>query len=203
MKDNSVLIFLGLLGLLGILFIADTCDKQKADAAAQKANVEREKRKILAAISKISEKHNAADGWEAALCKGEDYRHTPILTIELERLWQSGRPILFIGTIKDISSASSDTYRVVLEKSPYDLKYMFVTDLRLSLTIRKGTMDSFLKQNPNLQSDDDLSNGVAVIAGIDSIVASDEADGGGSRKEVRTGQGRLIEIVFAGDLLFF
>jgi hypothetical protein len=115
---------------------------------------------------------------------------------------KSGRPVLFIGSIKDISSADADAYHVVVERSLYNMDYMFATELRLSLSAQKVAIDSFIKKYPKLLAADGFNNGVAVVAKIHSISTSDERDEDGERVEAKTGQGQLIELVYTGDVFF-
>ncbi len=173
-----------------------------AEREAKKAEILRGKQEVIAAVLQLSERHNAIADWEKQLSKGESYRISPILTFELQNLWKGERPILFIGSIKDISSTDANTYHVVVEKSIYNLAYMFITELRLSLSAKKTTIDSFLKKYPELLGSDGYSNGIAVVAKIHSISSSYELNEDGERIEVKTGQGQLIELAYTGDVIF-
>jgi hypothetical protein len=194
MNPKLVLFWIMFVIVIGALMVNNHF-KQKAERAAQKAETSRVQRVVKTAISQISERQNAITDWEEQLSKGERFRLSPILTIELEKLWQGERPILFIGSIKDISSANADQYNVLVEKSLYNNDYMFATELRLSLTAPKALIDSFLQSHPKLQAGDGFNNSVAVIAKIDSVNTPDERKVDGERVEAKTGQGRLFELI--------
>jgi len=89
-------------------FIINNHYKQASRHAVEDAETDRIQREVKAAISQVVTRHNAISDWEKTLSNGNSYRMSPILTIELEKLWQSDHPILFIGSIKDISTISSD-----------------------------------------------------------------------------------------------
>lgn len=195
------LIWIAIVVALGVFVVSNYLD-QKAKREAQRAETSRVQQEVKTAVSQISERHNAITDWEKQLSKGKSYRLSPILAIELEHLWQSGRPVLFIGSIKDISSADADAYHVVVVRSFYNMDYTFATELRLSLSAQKAAIDSFLKKHPKLLAADGFNNGVAVVAKIHSISTSDERDEDGERVEVRTGQGQLIELAYTGGVFF-
>jgi hypothetical protein len=198
---KSRLIWIAIVVALGV-FVVNSHLEQKAKRDAQRAETSRVQQEVKTAVSQISERQNAITDWEKQLSKGERYRLSPILTIELEHLWQSERPVLFIGSIKDISSAEADAYYVLVDKRLYNMDYMFATELRLSLTAPKAMIDSFLQKHPKLLAADGSNNGVAVVAKIHSISTSDERDEDGERVEVKTGHGHLVELVYTGDVFF-
>jgi uncharacterized OB-fold protein len=198
---KSKLIWIAIVVAIGA-FVVNSHLEQKAKSEAQKAETSRVQQEVKAAVSHITERQNAITDWEKQLSKGERYRLSPILTIELENLWQSERPVLFIGSIKDISSADATAYYVLVEQSLYNMDYMFATELRLSLQAPKAVIDSFLQKHPKFLAADGFNNGVAVVAKIHNISTSDERDENGERVEVKTGQGHLLELVYTGDVFF-
>jgi hypothetical protein len=198
---KSKLIWVAIIVALGAFAVNNHID-QKDKRQAQRAEASRVQEEVKNAISQISDRQNAITDWEKQLSKGERYRLSPILTIELEKLWQSERPVLFIGSIKNISSADADKYYVLVEQSLYNMNYIFATELRLLLIAPKALIDSFLQEHPKLLAADGFNNGVAVVAKIHGIGTSYEGDEGGERVEVKIGQGRLIELVYTGDVLF-
>ena len=127
---------------------------------------------------------------------------SPILTIELEHLWQSDRPILFIGSIKDILSRVDGDYQVLVERDLFTLEPMFATELRLSLRARKAYIDLFIAKHPKLFADSGFTSGVAVLAKVRAIETSEERGEDGERVDVKTGLGELLEIRYTGDLYF-
>jgi integrase len=95
----------------------------------EKAEWDRAKRETVEGISRLVAETNAVDDWERQLSKGKKYRLEPILTIELERLWMSGRPILFLGAIDDIKisrikgALERAAKRASVKASPYVLRH--------------------------------------------------------------------------------
>jgi hypothetical protein len=136
---------------------------------------------------------------EKQLSRDKEFRLSPILTLELERLWQGTRPILFTGALRDISSAGQEAYLLVIERKAAS-KFMFVTELRLSLRVRKPAIDAFLQSHPELPAEDSLDgDGVAVVARIAKIDRI-EVFRDGSRQEILTGHGELLGLVYTGDV---
>jgi hypothetical protein len=185
---------------LGVFAVSSHLEK-KSKREAQKAETLRIQQETKTAIGQVLSRHNAVSDWEKRLSRGESYRLSRILTIELEQLWQGEQPILFIGSIRDISSAGADAYQILVEKSLFNTYYMFSTELRLFLNAPKTTIDSFLQKYPTLLSHG-FNNGIAVIAKVHTISTSDERDKDGESVEVKTGHGNLLDLVYVGYVLF-
>ena len=172
--------------------------------AKREANrIEREniRKKIRVSIQNISSRTNAVSDWESKLSRGNSYRIEPILTLELEKLWVIERPIIFYGSIHDIKTLDKDKYIVIIEKNfRSGLGNMYITDLMLSLAVPKIKIDMFLKDHPDLLEGIGFNNNVAVVAKINSIKTIYSSEGEGDRKEIKTGQGDMIELVYIGNL---
>jgi hypothetical protein len=186
---------------LGVFAVNSHLEK-KSKREAQKAEALRIQQETKTAIEQVSSRHNAVSDWEKRLSRGESFRLSRILTIELEQLWRGEQPILFIGSIRDVSSAGADAYQILVEKSLFNTYYMFSTELRLFLNAPKTTIDSFLQKYPMLLTSDGFNNGIAVIAKVHTIRTSDERDKDGELVEVKTGHGNLLDLVYVGDVLF-
>lgn len=190
-----------LLAVVGY-FVTSHMEK-KAKHEAQRAKAEIIQQATRAAVTKMAFRANAIVDWEASLSKGEGFRFEPILTIELERLWFQQRPILFIGAIKDIATHDQSHYLILVERSLVSsFKHMFDTELQLSLVSNKDSIDSLLKEHPNLFKEFGFKNGVAVIARISSIRTKYFLGESGERQEVKIGEGKLEDILFTGDVQF-
>jgi len=177
--------------------------ENKARSEAERAVTERIEQATKIAVSQIASRTNAVTDWEINLSKGENFRLAPILTVELERLWLQQRPILFIGSIKDITTHDQSRYVVEVQRSLFgSIDHMFVTELQLSLLSDKDRVDSFLKEHPDLFKNPCFQNGVAVVARINSIRTTYVAGEGGEREEVKIGDGELIDILYIGDVTF-
>ena len=79
-------------------------------------------------MSQVSARHDAISDWEQKLSKRERFRISPILAIELEKLWQTANAILFVGSIKDVSSSGTKSYEVLVEQCLYNMDYMFASN---------------------------------------------------------------------------
>ncbi len=164
-----------------------------------------------ASVSQMVSRTEAIDDWKLQLNKIEESRFFgPVLTIELEKLWLQSRPILFIGAIKDISTADLSQYTVLVESGFGSFERMSsgnmaYTELELSLISSKEIIDSFLEKHPDLFKDYGLNNEVAVAARIHSIrtrtfQSYNELTEEVVDEEVKIGDGELIDIVYTGDV---
>ena len=187
--------------VVGYLFNSYTANK--ATREAERAEAKRNEQATKTAVLQMASRSNAVSDWEANLSKGESFRFEPILTVELERLWLQQRPILFVGSIKDIATHDQSQYVVLVERSLYSgFDYMFGTELQLSLLSNKEQIDSFLKHHPDLFKDYGFKNGVAVVAHINAIRTTYVPGEEGEREEVKIGDGELIDIQYTGDVTF-
>jgi hypothetical protein len=176
---------------------------RRAKRQAEQAEEKRIEQITKLSVKNMVSKANAFDGWEGQLSKGERFRLSPILTVELEKVWVTNRPVLFMGTIKDIATQDGTNYMVLVERSLLNgINYMFDTELQLSLSSPKPLIDTFLKQHPNLFKNISLNNGIAVVAQIRRIRTAYVSGEEGQRDEVKIGEGELLDIVYTGDVLF-
>ena len=154
-------------------------------------------------VAQITSSYNAVDNWPTILSKGERYRSETILTIELEKLWLQERPILFIGSIKDIATHDNSQYSILIERNlNSSFKYSFPTELQLSLTSSQERINSFLQNHPNIFKKYEFDNSVAVVAKVNSIRTVYAPRYEGVHREIRIGDGQLLEIVYTGPVLF-
>ena len=110
-----------IVALLVAAYFVNSYIENKAKKEAQKAEAERIEKATKTAVDQLAKRTNAVDNWEKDLSKGEQFRLEPILTLELERLWLTHRPILFIGSIKDISTIDQENYRIKIERTLFGL----------------------------------------------------------------------------------
>jgi hypothetical protein len=187
--------------LVGYFFNSYTVNKAKREA--ERAESKRIEQATKTSVLQMASRSNAVSDWEENLSKGESFRFEPILTVELERLWLQQRPILFVGSIKDIATHDHSQYVVLVKRSLYSsFDYMFGTELQLSLLSSKERIDSFLKKHPDLFKDYGFKNGVAVVARIKAIRTTSVPGEEGEREEVKIGDGELIDIQYTGDVTF-
>jgi hypothetical protein len=172
----------------------------RSERLANEADALRVRQERKVAVKELVSRYHAVGDWETQLSK--ENRKSAILTIELERHWLSDRPVVFLGSIKDIASAEPGFYEVVVEKGSFKA-YEFPTDLRLSLRAPKATIDSFLEQHPELLSSaDSTTNGIAVVGKVARLSTTEYRSLDGDVVDVKTGHGDLLGIVFTGDAFY-
>lgn len=192
-----------IIAVAAVSYFSNSYMEKRAKRETKRVETERLEHATKAAVSKMASRTNSVTDWEANLSKGERFRLEPILTVELERLWMQQRPIVFIGSIKDIATRDQSQYVVLVERSLFSsFDYMFGTELQLSLLSNKDKVDSFLKEHPDLFKDFGFKNGVAVVAQINSIRTTYVTGEEGEREEVKIGDGELIDILYTGDVAF-
>lgn len=136
-------------------------------------------------------KYKAVNDWEDKLREKSQQRGKRILTMELENLWLTNRPILFKGSIKDISNLDVNYYIMKL-----DVKSRLSGEMALTLKSPKNMIDSFLSAHPKASSDVSI---VAVIATIDRIDTNYRKTEEGDEEEIRTGVGRCVDILLYSE----
>jgi hypothetical protein len=176
--------------------------ENRAKEERKKAEAKKTEEKIKVSVSEMVKRTNAIDNWEEKISKGENIRMAPIMTVELEHLWINDRPILFVGSIKDITSEGHDNYIVEIKQTLFNSKYFFGTELLLNLKCPKTKIDSFLRVHPDIFKNYGLINGVAVIAYIKNIETRTFLDKEDETREVKIGKGNLVDILYTGNILF-
>ena len=199
-----IVIICATIGYLGNNYLQKR-SKEKAQSSKEKAQSEetqRIDREIRSKVSQMVTATNAVDDWVQKLSKGKRVKIGKILTIELEKLWMSERPILFTGSIEDISGFDEQNYNLHLERSLFSRMRTMVSskvysNFVLRLKCNKIIVDGYLQDHPDLFSNYGLTNGVAVIANIDKIV-TEFIQG----EERRVGIGECIDITYTGSVDF-
>lgn len=182
-----------------VVYFSNSYIEKRAQEKATFVENERLEHATKSAVSQMASRTNSITDWETILNKGKDFGYGSIMTVELERLWMQKRPILFIGSIKDITTHDQSQYAVLVERSVHST---LGTELQLSLLSNKDRLDSFLKEHPELFEGVQFDNDVAVVAKIDSIRTVYFSEEGGWRKEVKIGEGELIDVLYTGDVRF-
>jgi hypothetical protein len=181
-------------------YLLNSYNEKKAKKDAAEAEVQRIGESTAAAVAQLVKRTNAVDYWEDNLSNHGGTLLRPILTIELEKLWLTDRPIVFLGTIKDIATKDKENYRVEIERSSFSGDPFPFTELQLSLECPKQRIDSLLKEHPALFDNYLQKKGIAVIAAIDEIETKTTVKPEDEWKEIKIGKGKCIDIVYAGDV---
>jgi hypothetical protein len=169
MRTIKRIIWILIVLAIGAYFVNYYIDKKEKERARQEERQQIEDA-VKKSVNDMVAKFNAISNWENKLSNGKKVRINKILTIELEKLWLTDKPILFLGSIEDISTLDDKNYLVRIKRSIFSSsKYFFATELGVELKIEKTTIDSFLDEHTELLKDFGLSNGVAVISEIKDI----------------------------------
>lgn len=155
------------------------------------------KQQAKKALLSLANRYNAIHDWKKQLCGGQEFRYEEVMTVELQNLWLTKKPILWIGDIRDVSKNGELQYLINLSDSlvsdEFD-QWELNTAIELSLVCPKGIYDTFIKNHKDHKG----YNSVAVIAKIESIASSqfvdDDDDEIVSKWDVKIGNGKLIDI---------
>ena len=173
--------------------------------ALEKADRERREsieRSVRASVSKMVSQYDALSDWQEKLSQTKSLKTDKILSIDLERLWLIERPILFVGSIQDISTMDGQFYRVRMKSHrPADPSRLSLAQLGLELKCAQTMLDSFMEAYPNLLAGPAFPNGVAVIAKIAEIKTR-AVSGEESKDELRIGVGDCLDMTYTGHVPF-
>jgi len=196
---RRIVMILIIIGFAG--YFAYTNHQEKAkEAAREKA----EKQKMVALrtqarteIIAMATRFSANGNWEEKLIEGDKDADERVSTAELERLWLTGKPILFQGFMKVVSVGKPGTYVILIDHLPRSGvgKLKVGTTLRLSLECPKEMVDAYLSENPKAGSRGALVAVVAKISSIDSFSVKDEK---GGTEEIKRGNGKCFDMRYAG-----
>lgn len=190
-----------LLGLLIGAYTINTYFVNKAANEAKQIESNRKQQVIKDSINELVSSTSAIENWEESLGKGEAYRLEPIMTVELEQLWLQGKPILFIGDIKDIATYDDNFYTLSLERGLFSSSdFEFSTELQLSLSAPKQKIDTLLELHPDLFKRSGFDNNIAVVAQVQNIQSKTKSGEEGAHQEDKIGVGELIDILYIGDI---
>ena len=197
MKRITLIIVIIAVGAVGAYFASnyfETKAKKQREQAEQKAEQERDNKRrqmATAAVAQMVSKYNAIDDWEKKLRRGKKSGSERILTMELENLWLTEKPILFKGRIKDISNFDSNNYLMRIK-----MLRRFDKILELSLKVPKSMLDSFFKEYPKASSE---YSSIAFIAKLNRIESSHQIDKEDNEVETVIGIGQCLDVLYIGN----
>jgi hypothetical protein len=93
----------------------------------REAQGKRDTQAMVESLHKLAAIHNAKVGWAKELVGEKTVRISPIMSAELQQVWLTATPILFVGTLKDISKNADGSYQVSLEYDSVSEKYLFIS----------------------------------------------------------------------------
>ena len=146
---------------------------------------------------------DAITDWVDQLGETKRSKFSTVLTYDLQRVWIQDRPILFRGSVQNVSIVDDSSCTILLEpgllESGLDKTFFIRPEtLRLRLTTKQRTWDDFFASHPDLFSGFGRANNVAVIAKIEKVISSTQINSGGTAIETKTGVGELIRIAYNG-----
>ena len=192
MKRALLIIIPILLLITGIVYnTVNSHFAYKSKMEAKKAKKERIAKDVSTAVAQLIKRYSAFD-WVKDIESRKEFGD-PILTVELEQLWLTDRPTLFIGTIEDISTFDQEYYMIKFQgfdgvRANYEL----------ALKCPKQKVNSLLEEHPDLA--EGVTSGVAVVANIDKIKTVIVPGYDGGKENIRIGEGKSIDMVYIEDI---
>ena len=83
------------------------------------------KAKIIAELRGVVTLHSADALWSKELVGSSSIRMSPVMSAEVQQVWQRGKPILFVGVLQDVEKISDKSYAVVTRQSGLLGEYSF------------------------------------------------------------------------------
>ena len=160
-------------------------ERQRAREARQHA--------LKLAVADMASRTNAVTDWTETLAGAKKMSRGPILTAELQRLWLQNRPVLFVGSVRDVAIDKDHSYQVTIEYNQIGGRPMFLdNEIRVSLLCP----ESFATQlTQTIMANKSLSfyADTAVIASIEKVETSIEKGAEGDTVRVLTGVGKCMD----------
>lgn len=178
-------------------YIITTCVDNNAKEKAEEEKKQKDISEKSSRIASMAQSWNADDSWVSQLSNGEKIKIGNIMVIDLEKVWLQNKPILFYGFISDISTYNEDFY-VITMKRGYGGKIIIAQELRLLVIAEKAKIDHLRMSHPEITESFGRSN-IAAIVSISSINSQTTVDSDGDEKEIKIGNGRMIDLVYIGE----
>lgn len=116
------LVVAGALAYFGNSQYRDYLSKRELDAAN-----EREIRAMVESLHRLATTHGATVGWAQKISGKDAVRLSPIMSAELQQVWLTGAPVLFVGALKDISRNEDGSYLVHLQYTADSSEFVFLS----------------------------------------------------------------------------
>lgn len=154
--------------------------------------------KVLAQIKSFTNHSRVRTDWEQQLVSQGQSRVSPVLTVELQRLWLQKYPILFVGTIDDLEQKEKGHFSLTVTRAgALSSDVLIDTHLMLRLSCSKRIGERLLRGYAI--SGDPFDNVIAVSATITSIESIDMPLDQGRTRSVRTGVGGCVDAIYLED----
>ncbi len=167
----------------------------KRAGAAAKANLRK------SAVLDMAARSSAVVDWPQRLAAGQDFRMSQVHTAELQALWISQKPILFIGRIEDIARSTMGTSLVTVTYDEFAQAQSFMgTRLQLRVECPDEVVEPLFSAvtNPNYHS---LVADVAIVAAVVRVEQSVSRNEAGDLDRVLVGVGTCSDAMHLPDVL--
>jgi hypothetical protein len=172
----------------------------------EKKNQAIEKQKMIAiqnerdaAIKKKAKELDADYSWVKKLEKILDGNVT-LLSYQVEKLWLTDKPILFLGKIVDVKRNNDDSYTFNVKNSMRDELILAGLEINIKCDIRIS--ERYLNYMDANKAEFEFEKPVAVFAKINSIESDIRVESGNS-SDVKIGIGSCLELMPSTDNYFF
>jgi len=165
-----------------------SCSDRQKDIAESRAKEKAQEEALRVAVQSFAKDSGADTSWRKSIIK----KHSRILySIDLEAAWLIDNPILFIGTLENVTTGDDNNYQLLISDSYHS------PELKLQLLCPKQKVDSMLKI---INNDPDTLFGakIAVAAKVTQIQYELQPAKEGMEK-VFIGNGSCTNVMYLGD----
>ena len=151
---------------------------------------DQQQRNIRSAVENFVATDSADDSWEQTLAAGNRTRFSPVRTVELQKIWLTNTPILFIGELEDIYKAPDGSSRIKLNHG------LSSGTIFLGLACNADALDEITSKAAGDKGGG--SPGIAVTTQIKQVEYTPIRDSDGTIIPGHTGYGDCINIIYLG-----
>lgn len=178
--------------LLVVAVIANRASDAKKEREAKAAHRAQQR----AEVDGLAQRWGADKDWESKLAGPDGNRTSEVMSVELQNLW-SGHPILFVGTLEDISQLPDGSYQVTATHDGLISSRLFIMSsfgLRVACPAATGNklLDSHSRESFAIYS------GVALVAQITDVIQEPVPDVDGATTLTRIGVGKCLDALYLG-----
>jgi type II secretory pathway pseudopilin PulG len=185
---------------LFVFYLAFSIYQSNVASTRTKADRERATGEVSAAIRQVALKDGAGTGWPDKLSGGKADVDSPLLTAELQQVWITGRPILFIGKLNDIARNADGSYQLFVEYTSNENRPWFLkTKLQVRLDCPEATGKSLMDSVAGHR--DYFGTDVAVTATVRTVEASSTTDAESAAISVLTGRGECVTVMLLPEAM--
>ena len=118
-----------------------------------------------------------------------------LMTFQLEKLWITPKPILFLGEIEDIQREGKG-YNIKIKNSFHEPSLFF--EINLSISCPAGLTEGFVRYMEEHKEEYDFEKPIAIITKISSVVTEKKLSDG-KMSDVKVGIGQCVALLPSTD----